>query len=204
MLILAVEWSARARSGGRLAHPITGSVGRREPDGHRAVRRQLRQSSQILAGANMVNQQPALRATAACGYACGFEQRFADETKVEWRVLSPEQHGERVMLVTFKCRSAPDVLMLENLARYLVGIVGKDLGKRGVITHDELDSAIAKLEAAIVIEKKESAQKEGHFHEGEDGHERHELPIGLAQRAFPFLDMLRAAKRDNTDVIWGV
>ena len=108
------------------------------------------------------------------------------------------------MLITFKCRSAPDLVMLENLAQYLVGIVGKQLGQRGVITRDEIDSAIARLEAAIVVDKKEAAEKDGHFHEGDEGHERHELPIGLAQRAYPFLDMLRAAKQGNTDVLWGI
>lgn len=108
------------------------------------------------------------------------------------------------MFVTFKCRSAPDVRMLQNLAQYLVRIVGKDLGERGVITHEELDAAIARLEQAIVVDKTEAAEHEGHFHEGEDGHQHHELPIGLAQRAFPFLDMLRAAKKENTDVIWGI
>ncbi|RKP49285.1 DUF1840 domain-containing protein [Trinickia fusca] len=108
------------------------------------------------------------------------------------------------MLITFKCRAAPDVVMLENLAQYLVAIVGKQLGQRGVIAHDELDKAIAKLEEAIVVDKKETAEHEGHFHEGEEGHELHELPIGLAQRAFPFLDMLRAAKKENVDVLWGV
>ncbi|MEX3956469.1 uncharacterized protein DUF1840 [Trinickia symbiotica] len=108
------------------------------------------------------------------------------------------------MLITFKCRSTPDVMMLENLAQYLVGIIGKHLGQRGVITHDELDEAIRRLEEAIVFDKKEIAEKDGHFHEGEEGHEPHELPIGLAQRAYPFLDMLRTAKRENTDVLWGV
>lgn len=108
------------------------------------------------------------------------------------------------MLVTFKCRAAPDVLMLENLAQYLVGIVGKQLGQRGVITRDELGMAISKLEQAIVVDKKETAEHDGHFHEGEEGHERHELPIGLAQRAYPFLDMLRAAQKENVDILWGV
>lgn len=108
------------------------------------------------------------------------------------------------MLVTFKCQAGPDVIMLENLAQYLVGIVGKNLGKRGVITHDELGTAIAKLEAAIVTDKQEGAEHEGHFHESEDGHDPHELPVGLAQRAFPFLDMLRAAQQKNVDVLWGV
>jgi hypothetical protein len=108
------------------------------------------------------------------------------------------------MLVTFKCHAAPDVTMLENLAQYLVGIIGKQLGKRGVITHEEVGTAISKLEAAIVFDKKERLEHEGHFHEGEEGHEHHELPVGLAQRAFPFLDMLRAAQRENVDILWGV
>jgi hypothetical protein len=103
-----------------------------------------------------------------------------------------------VMLITFKCRAAPDVVMLENLAQYLVGIVGKRLGERGVIMHDELGDAITKLESAISSDKQERAEHDGHFHEGEDGHEHHEIPIGLAQRAFPFLDMLRAAAHART------
>jgi hypothetical protein len=109
-----------------------------------------------------------------------------------------------VMLITFKCRAAPDVMMLENLAQYLVGIVGKRLGERGVIMHDELGEAITKLESAISSDKQERAEHEGHFHEGEEGHEHHEIPVGLAQRAYPFLDMLRAAQTENADIVWGV
>jgi hypothetical protein len=108
------------------------------------------------------------------------------------------------MLITFKCRAAPDVVMLENLAQYLVGIVGKRLGERGVITHDELPAAISKLEAAVATDKQERAEHEGHFHENEEGHEHHEIPIGLAQRAYPFLDMMRAAQKENSDIMWGV
>ncbi|HXZ06717.1 MAG TPA: DUF1840 domain-containing protein [Paraburkholderia sp.] len=108
------------------------------------------------------------------------------------------------MLITFKCHACPDVVMLENLAQYLVGIVGKRLGQRGVISHDELAVAITKLEAAITSDKKERAENDGHFHEGEEGRESHEIPIGLAQRAYPFLDMLRAAQKENTDVLWGI
>ena len=108
------------------------------------------------------------------------------------------------MLITFKCRAAPDVVMLENLAQYLVGIIGKRLGERGVITHDELPAAISKLEAAVATDKQERAEHEGHFHENEEGHEHHEIPIGLAQRAYPFLDMMRAAQKENADIMWGL
>ena len=38
------------------------------------------------------------------------------------------------MLVTFKTRAAPDVQILDNLADYLLGIIGKRLGERGVIS----------------------------------------------------------------------
>jgi hypothetical protein len=108
------------------------------------------------------------------------------------------------MLITFKTMAAPDVMMLDNLAEYLLGIIGKQLTERGVITHDELPVAIEKLEAAVVSDKKERAEHDGHFHEGEEGHDPHEIPIGLAQRAYPFLDMLRLARKENKDILWGV
>jgi len=108
------------------------------------------------------------------------------------------------MLVTFKCHASPDVTMLENLAQYLLGIIGKRLGPRGVIAHDELDTAIAKLEAAIAVDKRERQEHDGHFHDGEAGHEPHEPPLGLAQRAYPFLDMLRAARGEQSDIVWGL
>jgi Domain of unknown function (DUF1840) len=108
------------------------------------------------------------------------------------------------MLITFKTSASPDVQMLENLAEYLLEIIGKTLGERGVIMHDELDAAIAKLESAVAVDKQERAEHDGHFHEGEAGHEPHEIPVGLAQRAYPFLDMLRLARQANTDILWGV
>jgi len=94
--------------------------------------------------------------------------------------------------------------MLENLAQYLLGIIGKRLDSRGVITHDELEGAIARLEAAVALDKKTRAENEGHFHEDEEDHPHHELPIGLAQRSYPFLDMLRAAHKENNDIVWGL
>ncbi len=108
------------------------------------------------------------------------------------------------MLITFKSPAAPDVMMLENLAEYLLGIIGKPLGERGVITHDEMPSAIEKLKAAVVVDKQQRAESDGHFHEGEEGHEHHEIPIGLAQRAYPFLNMLRLSLKENKDILWGV
>src|ERR1700735_2287394 len=88
------------------------------------------------------------------------------------------KYEEIVMLITFKSRAAPDVQMLDDLAKYLLGIVGKPLGERGVITHHEVDQAIVKLEAAIMVDKAASAEHDAlHHHSDEDHH--HDMPIGL-------------------------
>jgi hypothetical protein len=58
------------------------------------------------------------------------------------------------MMVTFKSRAAPDVVMLRDLAQYLLGLVGKRLDARGVILHDELPAAIRRLESAIAEDAK--------------------------------------------------
>jgi hypothetical protein len=106
------------------------------------------------------------------------------------------------MLITFKSSAAPEVMMLDNLAQLLLGIIGKRLGERGVITHDELAVAIVKLEAAIVVDKDAKAQHDS-VHHHHDRHD-HDLPVGLSQRAYPFLDMMRLAQKKNADIVWGV
>ncbi|VVE09305.1 hypothetical protein PPN31114_02558 [Pandoraea pneumonica] len=104
------------------------------------------------------------------------------------------------MLITFKSRASPDVAMLENLAQYLLGIVGKKVGERGAIGDDETGAAIAKLEAAIA-EDKETAKKEN---EGKTAAERDDEGPRLAQRAYPLLDMLRESNKMNVAVMWEI
>ena len=107
------------------------------------------------------------------------------------------------MLIAFKSPAAPELLMTESLAQYLVGLVGKQLGVRGVIHHDEMGSAIARLEAAIAVDKAKHAPHEAHYaNAGDDPN--HFDAVHLAQRAFPFLDMMRSAHKQNADILWGV
>ncbi|WP_420993953.1 DUF1840 domain-containing protein [Cupriavidus sp. 30B13] len=107
------------------------------------------------------------------------------------------------MLITFKSHAAQDLIMMKDLAVTLLGIIGKHLGERGVITAEELPRAIHKLEAAVTDAKRahpaESSVSPDHRHDEDE-----EEPLHLGQRAFPFLDMLRASQRENTEVMWGV
>jgi len=107
------------------------------------------------------------------------------------------------MLITFKSHAAQDLIMMKDLAITLLGIIGKHMGERGVITTDELPRAIQKLEAAVSDARKvhpaESSVAQGNKDDDEE-----EEPLHLGQRAYPFLDMLRASQKEGTNVMWGV
>jgi Domain of unknown function (DUF1840) len=106
------------------------------------------------------------------------------------------------MLITFKSRASPDVLMLADLANYLLGIVGKHLGSRGVIARHELPDVIDRMEAAIAEDQRTSDEHDEMHYGAQTG--VRERNAGLAQRAYPFLDMLREAQKQDVDIIWGL
>ena len=107
------------------------------------------------------------------------------------------------MLVTFQSKAAADVPMYVEHAQMLLSIIGKKLepmaAPKGIITAAEVPGALAKLKAAADTARagdKERATRD-------DDPER-PLPVGLAQRAFPLIDMLERAAKDGRDIVWGV
>jgi hypothetical protein len=106
------------------------------------------------------------------------------------------------MLIAFKSPAAAEILMTEALAHYLVGLLGKQLGVRGVIHHDDMAAAIIRLETAIALDKAKHAPHESHYATASDDPQHHDA-VHLAQRAFPLLDMMRHAQKENADILWG-
>ena len=88
----------------------------------------------------------------------------------------------------------------------LLGIVGKRLSARGVITHDELPAMIARLEAAVAADREAETEHKAHDVGRDADYREHQndSPVGLAQRAFPFLVMLRESQKRQADIIWGI
>ncbi|WP_213958244.1 MULTISPECIES: DUF1840 domain-containing protein [unclassified Variovorax] len=106
------------------------------------------------------------------------------------------------MLYRFKSQATQDVVMLEANARQLLEIMGKSGGGSGIITVEQIPSALAALEAAVRTEgtnrhNHDALAVEGHAEEAERQH------IGLHQRAAPIIHMLKDAQADGKDVIWG-
>jgi hypothetical protein len=113
------------------------------------------------------------------------------------------------MLITFKSHAAQDLIMMKDLAITLLGIIGKQVGERGVITPEEMPRAIHRLEAAVTDSKHDarhvhpaesSVSPKGHAHADDDEEE----PLHLGQRAYPLLDMLRSSQKEGCSVMWGV
>lgn len=111
-------------------------------------------------------------------------------------------------LVVFRSKAAGEIFMFAETARRILAIIGKAEAPRGVISAEQIDDALARLTAAVEEEK---AQIEQAREEAEQAQRRGEpassegaRPITLAQRAFPLIEMLRAAQKKRVDVTWGV
>ena len=114
------------------------------------------------------------------------------------------------MLITFKSKAAADVLMYEEHAKRILDLLHKD-AKRGVITAAESANAVAVLEAEIAGNKahapSEEIQRDVNVHhvDGADDHEHEKMQfVSFSTRAYPLLEMLKAAHQGNNDVMWGV
>ncbi len=111
------------------------------------------------------------------------------------------------MLVTFKSDASADVIMLGDAANRLIGILGKDTGdKKGIVTVEQLPGAIARLRAAIEEDRARQAERSADDDDSEQDGDKKGMaaPVGLAQRAWPLLDMLEASQREGVPVVWGV
>lgn len=100
--------------------------------------------------------------------------------------------------------------MYKEHAKRILDLIGKDVN-RGVITATEAPQAVATLEKEIAESRlhtaSEDVKRDVHAHHGEQGddpdHEGMEV-VSFATRAYPLLEMMRAARAGGHDVLWGV
>jgi hypothetical protein len=94
--------------------------------------------------------------------------------------------------------------MTPEVATQLLGIMGREAGGqgaelRGVITADQLVQARSQLEAAVAAQAPDrgwSAEDEAQAPAARS--------VSLRRRAWPMLELLRAAERRHHDVTWGI
>lgn len=109
-------------------------------------------------------------------------------------------------LVVFRSKAAGEIFMFAETARRIFEIVGRAEAPRGVITAEQVPEALDRLVAAVEEEREHLRNARDEAEEADRQGEEGAPPraITLGQRAFPLIEMLRAAQKKNVDVTWGI
>lgn len=113
------------------------------------------------------------------------------------------------MLIIFKSKSSPEVLMYQEHAQRILDLLHKS-PTRGIITAAEAADALAILEREVIESRQrqddqarpDDAAQEKEEDEGREPAKARRVDFGT--RAFPFMEMLRSAKAKGNDIVWGV
>lgn len=115
------------------------------------------------------------------------------------------------MLITFKSKAYPNVLMYQEHAKRILDLLNKD-ADRGVITAAEAPQAVSLVESEIEESRNhhstDEMERDVMAHHGAVDNSEHEHEqisvVSFPTRAYPLLEMLRAARDQHADVLWGV
>lgn len=103
------------------------------------------------------------------------------------------------MLVTFHTDAYPDITMFGEVATRLLKLMGHSGTVPSAIRAADVPAALASLEAAVTEMGTEPLGQANPPREDED---RAQPVISLAQRAFPLIELLKAAAANDDDVMW--
>ena len=99
----------------------------------------------------------------------------------------------------FKSKADADLMMLDPVGEQILRIIGREPAKQGIVEAAALPGAIAALQHAIATA---GADRANH---GDDDDAAGGAPaVGLAQRAWPMLEMMRRSLAEQADIVWGV
>ena len=103
------------------------------------------------------------------------------------------------MLVTFTCKAYADITMFGDVALTMLRMMGHSETVPGAILAEDVPAALDRLKRAVAAAKDEPVQRGSTEAQDEDSDER---PVSLANRALPLIELLAAAAREKTDVMW--
>jgi hypothetical protein len=106
-------------------------------------------------------------------------------------------------LYKFKSKAGANVIMMGPHGDAVLKTIGKQPSATGIIEPTAMPAAITAIEQAV------NAEEEARRHaEAEAAAEGRKLPaaegIGLRQRAWPLVDLMKRAHAEGEDIVWGV
>jgi hypothetical protein len=106
-------------------------------------------------------------------------------------------------MYVFKSKADGDLMMMAPVGDQILRIIGREPAKQGIVEVDALPGAIAALQLAIATADRD--RRDDHAQRGDDDESSGGAPaVGLAQRAWPMLEMMRRSLAERADIVWGV
>lgn len=107
------------------------------------------------------------------------------------------------MIYKFKSKAAGDILMMGPNGDALLRVIGREPAPKGIIQPAACGAAIAAIEQALKADDAARAEAEA------DAAARGEAlapreGVGLRQRLWPMVEMLKRAAAADEPVVWGV
>ena len=101
----------------------------------------------------------------------------------------------------FKSKADGDLIMMDPVGDQILRILGREPASRGIIEVAALPDAIRALEEAIAAAELARRDAKGG---DDDDDDRGANAVGLQQRAWPMLEMMRRSLAERADIVWGV
>lgn len=107
------------------------------------------------------------------------------------------------MIYKFKSKATGDVIMLGPTGDHMLSVMGREPSPKGIIEPDAMPAAMAAIENAIKTEEAAYQQAVA------DAKAKGEKPpksesVGIRQRAWPLVEMMKRAHKAGEPIVWGV
>jgi len=111
---------------------------------------------------------------------------------------------DSTVIYKFKSRATGDLIMLGPQGDQFLQLLGRESAERGVIEVAAMPAALAALEAAFSSAAAAAATATAAKSPREDDETPAEPGVGLRQRLWPMVEMLRQCHAAGQPVVWGV
>ena len=100
------------------------------------------------------------------------------------------------MLVTFITSAYANITMFGDVALHLLKLMGHSATVPGALLAEDIPPALQRLEAAVEADKRSPELEQSE--EGADS----EVAVSLSHRALPLIELLKAAAKAKSNVMW--
>ena len=98
------------------------------------------------------------------------------------------------MIYKFKSKATGDLIMTQPVGERVLSLIGKPTSAQGIIEVDQMPAAIGALESAVAAENPSGAD--------DDSGGRADR-VGLRQRVWPMVEMMKRALAEKQPIVWG-